>query len=107
MRLAVALGLVLLVWVPLISHTGFFISETPYTCVLLAMTLGVVRLVQDGRGALGAGVLGALGFALRPQLAVFLLLLGLVWLLDRRRRDAYGIRGTWSRRTINGTRGSR
>lgn len=95
---ATVVGVVLLVWVPLISHTGFFISETPYACVLLATTLGVVRLIQDGRGALGAGVFGALAFALRPQSAVFFILLGLVWLLDRRRRDTLGIRGTWSRR---------
>jgi hypothetical protein len=95
---ATALGVVLLVWVPLISHTGFFMSETPYACVLLATTLGIVRVIQDGRGALAAGVFAALGFALRPQSAVFLLMLGCVWLLDRRRRDPHGIRGTWSRR---------
>jgi hypothetical protein len=95
---ALALGLVLLVWIPLISHTGFFISETPYACVLLATTLGIVRLIQDGRGAVCAGIFGAMAFALRPQSAVFFLLLGLVWLVDRRRRDAFGIRGSWSRR---------
>lgn len=95
---ATALGLVLLVWIPLISHTGFFMSETPYACVLLATTLGIVRVIQDGRGAMSAGVFGAIGFALRPQSAVFLLMLGLAWLLDRRRRDPHGIRGTWSRR---------
>ncbi|PRP94913.1 hypothetical protein [Enhygromyxa salina] len=96
--LAAGLGLVLLVWIPLLSHTGFFISETPYTCVLLAMTLAIVRLIQDGRGALGAGIWAALAFVLRPQSAVFLLMLGAVWLLDRRHHDAHGIRGTWSRR---------
>jgi hypothetical protein len=95
---ALALGLVLLVWIPLISHTGFFISETPYACVLLATTLGIVRLIQEGRGAVCAGIFGALAFALRPQSAVFFVMLGLAWLVDRRRRDGFGIRGSWSRR---------
>ncbi|PRP90254.1 hypothetical protein ENSA5_66670 [Enhygromyxa salina] len=96
---AIAVGLALLVWVPLVSHTGFFVSETPYTCMLLATTLGAVRLIQDGRGATSAGVSGAVAFVLRPQSAVFFALLGAAWLLDRRHRDAPGgSRGTWSRR---------
>ncbi|KIG11821.1 hypothetical protein DB30_02425 [Enhygromyxa salina] len=95
---AAALGTVLVVWVPLVSHAGFFISETPYTCVLLAMTLGVVRLIQTGRGAVWTGIFAAFAFVLRPQSAVFLLLLGAAWLWDRRHRDADRIRGSWSRR---------
>jgi hypothetical protein len=80
---AIAVGLALLGWVPLLSHTGFFVSETPYTCALLATTLGVVRLLQDGRGALSAGLWGAFAFALRPQSAVFFVLLALAWLALR------------------------
>jgi hypothetical protein len=95
---ALALGLVLLLWVPLVSHTGYFISETPYACVLLATTLGVVRLIQEGRGALATGSWSALAFALRPQVAVFFALVGLAWLLDRRRRLIHEGRGSWSRR---------
>ncbi|MFO7567457.1 MAG: hypothetical protein R6X02_32740 [Enhygromyxa sp.] len=89
--LAAAVGVALLLWFPLLSHTGFFISETPYACSLLATTYWIVRLMQDGRGAVRAGLWGALAFALRPQVAVFFALLGLAWLVDRRRRR-------WSRR---------
>ncbi|MCA9698692.1 MAG: hypothetical protein KC431_14295, partial [Myxococcales bacterium] len=60
---AVAVGVAVLVWVPLLSHTGFFISEIPYAFALLATTLGAVRMIQDGEGALGAGLAGALAFA--------------------------------------------
>lgn len=81
--LAVAVALALLGWVPLLSHTGFFVSETPFACALLATTLGVVRVWQDGRGALGAGLWGALAFALRPQSAVFFALLALAWVFER------------------------
>jgi hypothetical protein len=80
---AIAVGLALLGWVPLLSHTGFFVSETPYTCALLAMTLGVVRMLQDGHGATAAGLWGAFAFALRPQSLVFLVLLALVWVFAR------------------------
>jgi hypothetical protein len=82
---AIAVALALLGWVPLLSHTGFFVSETPYACALLAMTLGVVRVLQDGRGAGAAGLWGAFAFALRPQSLVFLVLLALVWVFARLR----------------------
>jgi hypothetical protein len=87
---AIAVGLTLLCWVPLLSHTGFFVSETPYACALLATTLGIVRMLQDGRGALSAGLWGAFAFALRPQSAVFFVLLALVWMLRLGRARALG-----------------
>lgn len=86
---AIAVGLALLGWVPLLSHAGFFVSETPYATALLATTLGVVRVRQDGpeknRGALAAGLWGAFAFALRPQVAVFFALLALMWVVERLR----------------------
>lgn len=82
---AAAIGGIALVWFPLVSHTGFFVSETPYACVLLATTLAIVTLIQTGEGAGWAGGLGAVAFALRPQVAVFFALLALAWLVDRRR----------------------
>jgi hypothetical protein len=51
---AIAVGLLLLGWVPLLSHTGFFVSETPYACALLATTLGIVRLLRR-EGPSGGG----------------------------------------------------
>ena len=76
-------GVALLLWIPLLSHTGYFVSETPFTCVLLATTLGAAKMIQEGRGALAAGCWGAVAFALRPQVAVFFVLLALLWLVDR------------------------
>jgi hypothetical protein len=75
----------LLLWFPLVSHTGFFVSETPYACLLLGTTHAIVTLVQTGRGAGRAGVWGAFAFIVRPQVAVFFVLLALAWLLDRRK----------------------
>jgi hypothetical protein len=82
---AIAVGLALLGWIPLLSHTGFFISETPYTCALLATTLGIVRVRQEGRGGGAAGLWAAFAFALRPQSAVFFVLLALAWAYERAR----------------------
>ncbi len=97
-----AVGLLMLVWIPAISHTGFFISETPYAFVLLAATLGTVELVHEGgdRRAVRAGLWGALAFALRPQCAVFFVLLLGARALDRlRMRRGSGRSGVgWSRR---------
>lgn len=76
-------GVLTLVWIPLLSHTGFFVSETPYACALTAATLGAVVLVQTGERPLLAGSLAALAFVLRPQSAVFFALIGVVWLIDR------------------------
>ncbi|MFV8751692.1 hypothetical protein ACNOYE_14200 [Nannocystaceae bacterium ST9] len=80
-----AIGLLTLVWIPLLSHTGMFISETPYACALTAATLAAVALVQDGERPLLAGCLAAIAFVLRPQAAVFFVLIGVVWLIDRLR----------------------
>ena len=82
-----ALGLLLLVWPPHLSHSGYFLSETPFLALSLAATLAMARLIarpRDGRsGGLGAGVLLALAFLVRPQIALFAALA--VPLLSRRR----------------------
>lgn len=76
-------GVLVLVWIPLLSHTGLFISETPYACALTAATLLAVALVQTGERPLLAGSVAALAFVLRPQSGVFFLLIGVMWLIDR------------------------
>ena len=83
---AAAVGIATLLWFPLLSHTGYFVSETPYACCLLATTHAIVVLIQSGRGALRAGLWGAIAFALRPQVAVFFGLLALAWGIDRKRQ---------------------
>jgi hypothetical protein len=77
------IGLVALVWLPLVSHAGFFVSETPYACALTAATLACVRLVESGARPLAAGSLAALAFVLRPQCGLFFALIFALWLLDR------------------------
>lgn len=76
-------GLVALVWFPLVSHAGFFVSETPYACALTAATLAAVRLVESGARPFAAGCLAALAFVLRPQAGLFFALILVLWLIDR------------------------
>lgn len=76
-------GLVALVWLPLLSHAGFFVSETPYACALTAATLACVRLVEGRARPLAAGSLAALAFVLRPQAGLFFALIFALWLIDR------------------------
>lgn len=82
---ATAAGIATLLWFPSLSHAGYFVSETPFACCLLATTHAIVVLIQDGRGALRAGFWGALAFAVRPQVAIFFGLLALAYAIDRRR----------------------
>ena len=83
--LPLTVGVVTLLWHPNLVTTGFFTSETPALCVALWSTLTLVRLLQDGRGALHAGLAAALAFALRPQLATFFVLTVAWWALARYR----------------------
>lgn len=91
-----AVGLALLGWIPLLSHAGYFVSETPFAFALLAMTLALVRARQtDSPGlALAAGLAGAAAFALRPQVAVFFVLAAVALLVERRRGRPLGARKT-------------
>lgn len=80
-----AAGIAALLWYPNVSTTGFFLSETPF---LLAQLLSVYWLVvcfQEGRRAWAAGVASALAFMLRPQAAVFYVLVLAAYLLNVRR----------------------
>ena len=81
---ALVVATVTLLWFPFVSHTGYFTSEAPFTCALLATTLAIARVLHTGKGLVGAGVWAALAFMLRPQSGLFLALLGLAWLIDRR-----------------------
>lgn len=84
-RLPEVIGVAVLLWHPNLSNAGYFLSETPFLCFALASTLALVRTLQTGRGALLAGCLSAVAFAVRPQSALFFLLVALTWLVNRRR----------------------
>lgn len=85
--MATAVGLLAFLWHPNLVTTGFFTSETPFLCFALWSTYYLVKTMQEGRGAVAAGVLGAISFAIRPQSALFFTLLFLFWLLIRKRPE--------------------
>src|SRR5690606_30287475 len=53
---AYAVGVILLLWHPNLSNTGYFLSETPFLLFQLAATYGLVVVWQDGRGAWPTGI---------------------------------------------------
>lgn len=83
-RLAAIAGVLALVWYPNLSTTGFFLSETPFLCVQLLSAYWLVRVVQEGKLAWGAGIASALCFMLRPQSAVFFVSVFGLWLVNFR-----------------------
>ena len=84
---APAVGLVLVFYYPLISLGGYTLSEVPFSLCLVSSTLFLVRMAQMGqrRDAWAAGIFAALGFVIRPQILASIGLLGVFWLLARKR----------------------
>lgn len=80
-----AAGIAALVWYPNLSTTGFFLSETPFLCAQVMSVYWLVVCFQEGKRAWPAGLASALAFMLRPQAAVFYVLVLLVWLVNARR----------------------
>lgn len=78
-------GAAMLCWYPNLSTTGYFLSEPPFLLFQLWSTLALAIAFQEGRRSLTAGLTGALAFMVRPQAAVFYVLVLLVWWLNRRR----------------------
>jgi hypothetical protein len=78
-------GVAMLAWHPSLSNTGYFLSETPFLFFQLWSTYWLVVLMQDGRRALGAGLVSAVAFAVRPQSALFFVLVLLTWVVNRKR----------------------
>lgn len=76
-----AVGLFMIFYYPLISLGGYMLSETPASFFMVASSLLLLRLVQEGRDRdawlLGATV--ALGALVRPQLLVTAGLVFLFW----------------------------
>jgi hypothetical protein len=83
--MAKAVGIALLLWHPSLSNAGYFLSETPFLFFQLWSTLLLVIVLQEGRRSVGAGVVSAIAFALRPQSALFYLLVLVTWAVVRRR----------------------
>jgi hypothetical protein len=68
-RLGLVAGAAVLLWFPGLSLTGYFLSEPWYTTLLLGSTLLLVRALQRERGALLGGLLAAIAFWVRPEVA--------------------------------------
>ena len=82
---AMAVGVALLLWHPHLSNSGNFLSEAPFLCFQLWSTYALLRTMQEGKGALQAGLVSAVAFAIRPQAAMFFLLVLLTWFINRKR----------------------
>jgi len=81
-------GVAALLWYPNLVNSGLFLAEAPLLCFLTAATWRLVVLLQDGRGALGCGLLAAVCIALRPETLIFFTLALLLWLRVRRDHPA-------------------
>lgn len=84
---APAVGLVGVFYYPHLSLGGYVLSEVPFGFFLMGAVLCSLRLADEGRSA-DAWLMGtfvALGTAVRPQLMASVALVGLFWLVWRRR----------------------
>ncbi len=78
-------GIAVLCWYPNLTNSGYFLSEAPFLCFQLWSTYLLVVVLQDGRRGWIAGLFSAVAFAVRPQSALFFLLVLLTWAVNRRR----------------------
>ncbi len=83
---AAIVGLVLVFDYPMISLSGYFLSETPFGLGMVVGTWALLRVVDHGRArdAYVAGVAIAFALVMRPQILVSVALLGPLWLLGRK-----------------------
>lgn len=84
-KIAIGVGAVALLWHPHLSNSGYFLSETPFLFFQLLSTYWLLSTLQEGKGAIGAGLASAVAFALRPQSAAFFMIVLIVWMVNVRR----------------------
>jgi len=83
--MATAVGIVALCWYPNIANTGFFLSEAPFLLAQLVSSYWLIRVIQEGKRALPAGLISAVCFMLRPQSAIWFVFVLIPWMINRRR----------------------
>ncbi|MBK6917158.1 MAG: hypothetical protein IPH07_07145 [Deltaproteobacteria bacterium] len=83
---APVVGTFLVLDYPMISLSGYFLSETPFALGMLAGTWLLLRVVDHGRrrDAWLAGFALAFATVMRPQILVAVALLGPLWFFGRR-----------------------
>ncbi len=96
---AVAFGLLVAVWDPLLSFTGYFFFEQPDAGLLALSTWLVVRQIEGKRGAIALGITTGLAYLVRSQIALTIAALGTVWLIGTVLRRSWA-RPAWSRLLI-------
>lgn len=84
--IAPLVGLILVFDYPLISLSGYFLSETPFALGLVIGTWALLRVVDHGRGydAWIAGCAIAFATIMRPQILVSVALLVPLWFFGRK-----------------------
>ena len=74
-------GTITCLWYPQITFSGFFSSETPFVFFICLSLWLLIRFAQTGKGVVLVGLVTAIGFTVRPQLlmtvVLFLALLAL------------------------------
>ncbi len=78
LKVAIAAGLFVALWYPLLAFCGFFSSEQPYAGAIAVSAWLLVRLVKSARGSVGVGVASSIAYLVRPQIILTLLLLAVV-----------------------------
>lgn len=86
--MATTAGALALLWYPNVATTGYFLSETPFLFFQLLATFWMLRTFQEGKRAVAAGIAAGICFMLRPQSAVFFVLVFVTWLVNVRRLPA-------------------
>jgi hypothetical protein len=83
---APAVGVLGIFYYPLISITGYILSEGPSSFFMILGTLLLLRLIDDGkaRDAWLLGCVVAVGAAIRPQILMSGAVFGLYWLVTRK-----------------------
>lgn len=81
-----ALGVLMIFYYPLISLSGYTLSETPFGVFLLFSTYRLLKLVQEGqtRDAWLAGLWAAIAAMFRPQILLSIAVFAVVWVVMRK-----------------------
>jgi hypothetical protein len=87
---AVAFGLAMALWYPLLAFSGFFSSEQPYAGAIALSAWLLVRQIERGEVAVAValGVASSIAYLVRPQIVMTLAALSLVGLYVLVRRPA-------------------
>jgi len=96
---AVALGVVVAVWEPLLSFTGYFSSEQPDAGLLALSAWLLVRQIEGKRTGLALGAATGLAYLVRPQIALTVAGLSFAWIVGTAERRSWA-RPRWTRLVV-------